>query len=154
MLPLEQLHPLVVHFPIVFTLSLFVLDLYARLKNIPLDGRGAVANLSAGVALLAAIGATIAATLGDAALDIASAGGVAESITETHETLGSITASVIAAWGLVRAFVWYRKTALGNSMQWGIVLVELVIAVMIVVTAYYGGQLVYEFGVNIKIPGS
>jgi len=152
MVPLEQVHPFAVHFPIAFTLSLFVLDLYARLKNIPLDGRGGVANLSAGLALLAGIGATVAASLGAAALAIATAGGVSESLTETHASLGAATASAIALWGLIRAFVWYRKMVLGNSLQWGIVIVELAIAAMIVITAYFGGQLVYEFGVNVNIP--
>ena len=152
MLPLEQIHPFVIHFPIVFFLSLFVLDLYAWLRNIPLDGRGGVANLSAGLAILAGLGATIAALFGAAALGVAQSGGVPEALTELHETLGGVTASAFALWGLIRAFVWYRKLTLGKSMTSGLVAVEFILAALIVVTAYFGGQLVYEFGVNVSVP--
>ena len=152
MLPLEQIHPFVIHFPIAFFLSLFLLDLYAWLRKIPIDGRGGVANLSVGLAILAGIGATIAASFGAAALGIAQTGGVPESVTELHETLGGITASLFAVWGLIRAFVWWRKMTIGKSMMLGIVVIELALAAMIVVTAYYGGQLVYEYGVNVSPP--
>ncbi|MCF6322146.1 MAG: DUF2231 domain-containing protein [Rhizobiaceae bacterium] len=154
MLSLEQIHPLLIHFPIVFFLSLFVLDLYAAIRNIPLAGRGGVANLSAGLAFLAGTGATIAAIFGDIALDIAKEGGVAEAVTETHETLGGITASAFAVWGLIRAYLWYRQSVLGKRGTGAIVFVELILAALIIVTAYYGGQLVYEFGVNVNIPAS
>jgi len=153
MLSLEQVHPFLIHFPIVFFLSLFILDLYAATKNISLDGRGAIANLSAGLAFLAGTGATIAAIFGALALEIAQEGGVAEAITETHETLGGITASAFAAWGLIRAFFWYRQISLNGTRTWLIIFVEFILSTLIIVTAYYGGQLVYEFGVNVKIPG-
>jgi uncharacterized membrane protein len=152
MLPLEQIHPFLIHFPIVFFLSLFVLDLYARFRNIPLDGRGGVANLSAGLAVLAGIGATFAAIFGALALDVATSGGVPETTTELHESLGGITASAFAVWGLIRGYVWYREHALSKSTTSVIVVVELVLTGLIFVTAYYGGQLVYEFGVNVSVP--
>ncbi len=152
MLPLEQIHPFVIHFPIAFFLSLFLLDLYAWAKRIPLDGRGGMANLSAGLALVAGIGATIAAIFGSLALGVATSSGVPEALTEPHETLGGITASAFAIWGLVRIFVWWRKFALGKGIIAGIILVELALSILIVITAFYGGQLVYEFGVNVAPP--
>jgi len=151
-MPIEQIHPFAVHFPIVFVLCLFVLDLYARLKSIPLDGRGGVANLSAGLAFLAGVGATIAAAFGAMALEVAASGGVPQSTTGRHEALGGSTASALAVWGLVRAFVWYRKIALSNAVISGFVIVEFLLAGLIVATSYYGGQLVYDFGVNVSIP--
>ncbi len=64
MLSLGQIHPLVIHFPIAFFISLFLLDLYAWAKKIPFDGRGGMVNLSAGLALLAGMAASAFAVLG------------------------------------------------------------------------------------------
>lgn len=152
MIPLQQIHPLVVHFPIVFFLSLAGLDLFARLKSIPIDGRGAISNLSAGLAVLAGIAAVAAFFFGDMALDIAKASGVPDATTETHELLGTATAILLALWGAIRALIWYRNTPLDKTKISGIVVLELSLAVLIITTAYFGGQLVYDFGVNVT-PG-
>lgn len=151
MIPIQQIHPLVVHFPIVFFLSLTALDLYARLKNVPIDGRGAIANLSAGLAVLAGITAIIAFIFGDMALEFAVAAGASESLTEMHETLGSTTAVLLAIWGTIRAFAWYRKIALDTTKTSVIVVIELLLTALIITTAYYGGQLVYDFGINVTL---
>jgi len=152
MIPIHQIHPLVVHFPIVFFLSLAALDIYARLRNIPIDGRGAIANLSAGLAFLAGVTAIIAFIFGDMALEFAVAAGALESLTEMHETLGSTTAVVLAIWGAIRAFAWYRKIPLNKAKSSAIVVIELLLTALIITTAYYGGQLVYDFGINVTIP--
>lgn len=149
MIPIEQFHPIVVHFPIVFFLSLVALDSFALFREIPIGGRGGVANLSAGLAVLAGLAAGAAYTFGDAAVDVALASGVAEARLETHQLLGTITAIVLALWGLVRAFIWWRRHPIGNGRAWGVVLAELTFSVLIITTAYYGGQLVYDFGVNV-----
>ncbi len=154
MIPLQQIHPIAIHFPIVFFLSMATLDLYARLRAIPIDGRGAIANLSAGLATLAGISAIIAYIFGDIALDIAKAGGVLESRTELHETLGTTTAIMLAIWAVVRALIWYRNTAVTQTKFSAIVAVELLLALLIITTAYFGGQLVYEYGVNVALPHS
>lgn len=152
MLPLEQFHPIVVHFPIVFFLSLAALDTFALARNVPIGGRGGVANLSAGLAVLAGLAAALSAVLGDAALDVALAGGTKAETLATHQTLGVTTAVVLTLWGLVRAFIWWRRMPINKAGVAGVVLVELAFAVLIIITAYYGGQLVYEFGVNVTIP--
>ena len=53
MLPIEQFHPLAVHFPIVLALSLAAFDIIALARGLEISGRGAVANVSAGLAALA-----------------------------------------------------------------------------------------------------
>jgi uncharacterized membrane protein len=151
-LPIEQLHPIAVHFPIVFLLSLAALDLFAVARKIPIDGRGGVANLSAGLAVLAGLGATAAYAFGDAALDIALAKGVAEAQLETHAMLGTITAALLALWGLARAFAWWRDLPIGGARAWCVVVVEIAFSLLIIAAAYFGGQLVYELGVNVNFP--
>ena len=152
MLPIEQLHPIVVHFPIVFFLSLVAVDAFALFRNMAIDGRGGVANLSAGLAVLAGLAAAAAYGLGDAALEIAVANGVAEARMETHQILGTTTAIALVLWGAARGFVWWRQMPINKGKARGVVLVELAFAILIIVTAFYGGQLVYEFGVNVAPP--
>ncbi len=154
MIPIQQIHPLAVHFPIVFFMSLAGLDLYARLKNVPLDGRGAISNLSAGLALLAGVSAIIAFLFGDMAMEMAEAAGASESQTGLHEMLGSVTGIVLAIWGAIRVFAWYRKIALNQAKTLAIVVIELLLAVLIITTAYYGGQLVYDYGINVTLTPS
>ncbi len=152
MIPLEQLHPIVVHFPIVFFLSLVALDAFALFRNKAIDGRGGVANLSAGLAVLAGLAAAAAYSFGDAALEIAVANGVAEAQLETHQILGTTTAIALVLWGLARGFAWWRRLPISKGRARGLVLVELGFAILIIVTAFYGGQLVYDLGVNVAPP--
>ena len=154
MIPIEQLHPIVVHFPIVFFLSLAALDTFALFRNSSIDGRGGIANLSAGLAVLAGLAAVAAYSFGDAALEVAQANGISEARLETHELLGTTTAIALAFWGLARAFFWWRRLPMDKGKVWGVVLVELAFSSLIITTAYYGGQLVYEFGVNVAISAS
>lgn len=71
MLPIEQIHPVVVHFPIVFTLTLATFDLIVLLRSGVIGGRGSVGNVSTGLAICAGIFAAIAFVFGDIALDVA-----------------------------------------------------------------------------------
>jgi len=149
MISIEQFHPIAVHFPIVFFLSLAALDSFAIVRNIPIDARGAIANLSAGLAVLSGLGAGAAYFFGDAALDVAEASGVPEIRTETHELLGTTTAVALGLWAVVRAYIWWQQIALSKQQTAAIVFVELALSTLIIITAYYGGQLVYDFGVNV-----
>ncbi len=151
MIPIEQFHSIAVHFPIVFFLSLAALDTFALVRSISIDARGAIANLSAGIAVLAGLAAGAAYTFGDAALDIAEAGGVPEIRTETHEYLGTATAIALGLWALARAYIWWQQIPLSKTRVTGVVLVELALSALIIITAYYGGQLVYDFGVNVTV---
>jgi uncharacterized membrane protein len=148
-LPIEQIHPLAVHFPIVFTLLLAVFDGGAKLRGISIGGRTVIANVSAGIALCAGVSAAIAFALGDLALDVALAKGTPLSVLETHEELGTITASVLFGWAVVRSVIWWRDTTLSRNLSWTVVAIEFALAGLIVATAYFGGQLVYEFGVGV-----
>ncbi|MBL4872309.1 MAG: DUF2231 domain-containing protein [Rhodobacteraceae bacterium] len=149
MLPLEQLHPVAVHFPIVLTLSLAVLDIIAYSRGVRLGGRGAYANLSAGIATAAGLFALVAFFLGDAAIDIAISRKIDPAILETHQDLGMFTAFALAAWGALRAYAWWRKIDLSANRAYLVLAVEVAFVFLILTVAYFGGQLVYDFGVNV-----
>ena len=149
MLPIEQFHPLVVHFPIVFTLTLVAFDSIASLRGANIGGRGVVGNISAGLAVVAGLAGAAAFIFGDIALDVALSAGGPVKVLETHEEFGKITAAVLVGWAFIRAFLWYRDVSIRRFRKAAIVFIELVAAVLIITTAYFGGRLVYDFGVGV-----
>lgn len=105
MLAIEQLHPLPVHFPTVFVLSLAIFDCIAIVRDARIDGRGAIVNLSTGLVMCAGI--TAAFIFGDLASDVAVAAGTPLAQLETHEESGTITVGILSVWALVRCVIWW-----------------------------------------------
>ena len=62
---------------------------------------------------------------------------------------GSITAAVLGLWALVRGYLWRREQPVAGSARIGITAIEAAIAALIIVTAYEGGELVYQLGVGV-----
>jgi len=149
MLAVQHIHPILVHFPIVFFISLAAVDLVAALRGRIITGRGALGNLSLGLALAAAAFAVAAYFMGDAALEFAESGGFHSDIAEMHEALGEATATAFAVWALFRLGLWWRDLRFTGAGAVVVSLVEVAGAALVVATAYYGGQLVYDLGVNV-----
>jgi uncharacterized membrane protein len=153
MFSLAEIHPVAVHFPIVLFLSLAAFDTIMVARGATLSGRSGIANLSAGLALLSGVAAIVAYLFGDLAYDIAISSGIAESKLETHEALGTWTAMLLVVWAALRSYFWWRGSTLANKGKRVIVGIELAGALLVVTTAYFGGQLVYELGVNVARAG-
>lgn len=65
---------------------------------------------------------------------------------ERHELLGFVTGGTFTVlWGLL---VWQRATLLASRFRWAYVAALWAAIILLVVTAWIGGRLVYEFGVN------
>lgn len=146
---LALIHPMIVHFPIVLIVLLMLADGVALMRGIPLSGRGGYASVSAAVAVLAGISAVVTAVFGSIAAQIAMSRGIPESVIETHETLGTTTAIAIGSWALIRAAFWWRGTEIAGRRVLGVAAVDLAIFAIVTATAYFGGQLVYDHGVNV-----
>jgi uncharacterized membrane protein len=153
MLTIAHIHPMLVHFPIVFVLSLAILDTVATLRGVPVTGRGGIGNVSTGLALLSGLFAIGAYIFGDMALEFAEAGGFHNDVAEIHETLGEATAAAFALWAIVRIVGWWRNARLRGGSAVLLSLVELAGAGVVMATAYFGGQLVYDLGVNVAQAG-
>jgi len=149
MLSIESIHPIAVHFPIVFGLTLAAFDVVMLIMRRPIGGRGTFATISAGIAVLAGVFALIASTFGDMALEAVSHVGVPAAAFDTHEMLGSSTATGLAIWAAVRALGWWRQIDLSGWRVVAVVLVELLFCAAIITTAYYGGELVFAHGVAV-----
>jgi uncharacterized membrane protein len=153
MMTIAHIHPMLVHFPIVFFLSLAILDTVATMRGVSVTGRGAIGNVSTGLALLAGLFAIVTYVFGDMALEFAEAGGFHSDIAEVHEGLGEATAAAFAIWAIVRVVAWWRNAHWRGGGAALLTLVELLGAVIVVTTAYYGGELVYNLGVNVATAG-
>lgn len=149
MISLEQLHPMVLHFPIVFAVTLAILDLIALVRGLPLGGRSPFAMVALGTSVAAGASAALAAGLGDVAAEIAVARGVPDALIETHEGLGMTTAALLGTWAVLRVWGWWRNLDLTGGRKLAIVGVDLAILGLVALTAHFGGQLVYEHGVNV-----
>ena len=114
-----------------------------------MTGRSSAANASTGLALLAGLSAIVTYFFGDLALTIAENGGFSSEIAEIHESLGMATATAFVIWAAVRAFLWWRDIRLSGRLAAAVPALEFLGAALVMTTAYYGGQLVYELGVNV-----
>ena len=151
-MPLEHIHPMLVHFPIVLALLALAFDglwlMAGRNKAAP------IIRLQTGtiVFTLGALGAIAAFAFGDLAYDIAVTKGIAPATLESHEGWGSTTTMVFVAVAALRLVLWWRGL---DQKPVGIFLAvggTAVVAAMILVSAYFGGHLVYDLGVNIPLP--
>lgn len=145
----QHIHPILVHFPIVLIYTLVVIDLIAVASSNALTMRSGVGTISSFVALAAGLFAVSTWFFGGVALDYAEATGFRSEIAEMHESLGAISAIAFLSWGLFRLALWVRNRELG-TVAFAIPAIEIMGAVLVTVTAYYGGQLVYDLGVNVS----
>jgi len=149
MIPVQHIHPMLVHFPIVFFLTLALFDVVAMARGVTVTGRSAAGAVSLALAAAAAVSAIATYLFGGLALGVAEAGGFSSDVAEIHESLGGVTMAVFAVWALLRAYFWWRNTRLTGMRAFFVPAVEVAGAVLVTVTAYYGGQLVYDLGVNV-----
>ncbi|CAN5527577.1 hypothetical protein BH10PSE7_BH10PSE7_02480 [soil metagenome] len=144
----QHIHPILVHFPIVLIYTLTVIDILAQARHQDVTIRSGVGTISTYMAVACGLFAIMTWYFGGVALDVAEAGGFSSPIAETHEGLGGIAGFAFLLWGLVRLALWIRNRAHG-SLAIAIPAVELAGCILVTVTAYYGGQLVYDLGVNV-----
>lgn len=149
MIPLEEVHPALVHFPVVFILCAFVLDAFLVSRRQDLAERTCLVNLALALWVLAALTAGVAAFFGDVALDRAVARGFPVPPMELHEELAVTTLSLAALLAAVRALAWWRGVRLSAGRAWLVLVGGTVVVGLLLVTAYHGGELVYRLGVNV-----
>ena len=148
MVPIQHIHPILVHFPIVLIYTLAAIDLVALAGGSAVTRRSGAGTISTFVALAAGVFSLGTWFFGGLALDHAEAAGFSSDIAEIHESLGGITAIAFLIWGLVRLALWIRNREF-RAVTIAIPLIEIAGTMLVTATAYYGGLLVYELGVNV-----
>ncbi len=139
-LPMESVHPLIVHFPIALLLAAVFLDLLALTLRRPGLHRVALWNLSLGT-----VGAAVAVLTGLQAEDIAKHSFEIWKVMGLHERLG-ITTLIL---GLMATAIRLRyRDQLTPRTRLLSLLIMLAITSTLAYGAFLGGRLVYEFGVG------
>jgi uncharacterized membrane protein len=139
-LPMESIHPLVVHFPIALLLTALFLDGLALALRRPGIHRVALWNL-----FLGTMGAAVAVWTGLRAAEIAKHSFEIHQVMELHQKLGIVTlilGFLVVGWRLFRRD---RLTTRGRLLT---LVVMLAMAGTLGFGAHLGGRLVYEFGVG------
>ena len=143
------IHPMLVHFPIVFLISAVAMDIISLSIKKNLASREGLPLISLSALLLGTLSAGIAAIFGDMAFDRAVALGFSAGPIETHETMALITIAVFSLYCLLRLWALWRRYSLSGLAGWLSALLGIVGVGLLITTAYYGGELVYHFGVNV-----
>jgi uncharacterized membrane protein len=149
MIPIQLVHPMIVHFPIVFLLTTLILDFAAMARGGDLGGAALLPRVSAGALALAAGFGVVAFLFGDIAYDRAVAAGFPRDALEAHEGLGTATMAILVALALLRLAARWVGIGMGGGRGWLLALGTLAATGVMLTAAYHGGQLVYELGVNV-----
>ena len=139
-LPMESVHPLLVHFPIALLLSALLVDGLAIVLKQPGLHRVALWNLYLGT-----LGAGVAVLTGLQAEVIAKHTFEIHEVMELHRKLGLATfilGSLVVTWRL------WKQDGLSTRGRALTLLVMLAMAGTLLYGAHLGGRLVYEFGVG------
>jgi uncharacterized membrane protein len=149
MLPITEIHPMLVHFPIVLWISAEAIAVVVLLRGGDLSARQQWPTTAFYCLLAGTAFAALAAIFGDIALDHAVAAGFAAGPLEIHETVAVITLSVFALHTALRLLAIWKRYALTGIRGWLTELPGLVGIGGLLATAYLGGELVYHMGVNV-----
>jgi uncharacterized membrane protein len=149
MISIALIHPMLVHFPIVLLITACAMDIILLSMKKDLTSRQCLSMVALAALLLGTLAAGLAAIFGDIALDRAISLGFPPGPLETHETFALITIAVFSVHCLLRLLALWRRIPLRGSIGWMSALPGMVGVVLLVFTAYYGGELVYHFGVNV-----
>lgn len=152
MIHITEIHPMLVHFPIVLWIGAETIAVIVLLRGGDLSARQqwptvAFYSLLAGTAF-----AFVAALFGDIALDHAVAAGFAVGPMETHEAAAVTTLIIFALHAALRLLAIWRQYPLTGLRGWLAELPGLTGIAGLLTTAYLGGQLVYHMGVNVAAP--
>lgn len=145
-----HIHPALVHFPIVLIILSTCADLVLLFKAQSLTGRGCLSRAATGAVLCGAAFSIPTAIIGDMAFDQAISLGFPRGPLVQHHDFGIATAAILVTLGMVRAFAWWRGHELSLWRGWAYWGLSLLGLGVLVATAYFGGHLVYDLGVNVS----
>jgi uncharacterized membrane protein len=148
-IPIQHIHPMIVHFPIALILSVAAVELIGVALGRDVTGRSPLGSLSTSMIVIAALAAATAYYFGDVALTFAESNGFESEVAEVHESLGKLVAISVFVWAIVRVALWWMNVHLSRPLAFVIPAVSIVGAGLVTWTAYYGGQLVFDLGVNV-----
>lgn len=139
---LDNIHPLLVHFPIAFLTGFFILDLLGTFTNKAVWRSAASAMLYFGT-----IGAALTVATGLQAADSVAHGGSVHGIMETHRKIGISILSLSVVLSFWRLFAGSMIRGAANGL---FLLLSAILCGLIIIGADLGGLMVYEYGVAVE----
>jgi len=149
MIDLAHIHPMLVHFPIVLLLLGVGLEFLVMARGRDPAAHECLPNTALATLLLGALAAIVTAIFGEIAAGIAVAHGFPKAPIEVHEGFGLTTMWWFIVLSLLYLLAWWRRYPLAGAKGWWLFIAGLIGAVLVILTAYHGGHLVYDIGVNI-----
>lgn len=145
---LEYLHPIFVHFPVALTLAGTALLLWGALKKAPRVTRGGLMVLV--LAGVLAVPTYITGQVARSVLEDSAGFAHAEAVADRHEDLGLYSLGLLISLGVLSALA-LRRDEPEEDPRWGLAALALAASLLLVATAFYGGRLVFEHGVGVRV---
>jgi len=140
---IEKIHPMIVHFPIALLITSLFFDFLMLVTKKEGFERTAFHLLTLGV-----LGSLAAIVFGILAEDAAGNRPGIHDIIETHELLAVSTAGLFVIILIVR-YIFMKKDNFQAIRPYYLIVATIGVALLLT-TAYYGGQLVYEYGAAVN----
>lgn len=139
---MHPIHPIVVHFPIALLCASVAFDALA--SRWPTGG---LRESSLYTLLVGVMSAAFAVATGGMEEDLAERAGAPKAVIELHESLGTVTLVVfVALLGLRLAMQWgWLKEIRSLTLGLGVIGIAI-----LALTGYWGGELVYTYGIGVK----
>lgn len=148
MIDIAHIHPMLIHFPLALTPLAVAIQLLALYRQGNIFERGCLQATGVSLIALAAVAAIVAAIFGDIALEHAVDAGVSRDVLEGHEELGKSSAAALTIIALAELWL-YRRHVTAVAVKGGAALVGVLMVLLLITTAYFGGDLVYGHGVAV-----
>lgn len=150
MIDLTHIHPMLVHFPIVFFITATVIFLVIAIRSGNIAARECLSLTGAAILVAGLLIGYLAAFFGDIALDAAVAKGFAVPPLEHHEEMAATTLTFFSVLAVVQLFAIWKKIPVDHKRAWYFAAAAVVGVALLIFTAYLGGHLVYDIGVNVN----
>ena len=149
MIPVELIHPMIVHFPLALFPAAIALDLWILMRGGDLAARQPLPQIALATYVAATLLALLAVILGGFAFDAALARGFPEAALEAHEEIAQWSFFIFAGITAVRLFVYFRRVNMARLRGGAIAFASVAAYSLMLIAAYRGGELVYQLGVNV-----
>ena len=144
---LAYLHPMFVHFPVALSLVGTGLLGWGTLRRQPLTVRAGLIVLC--LAAVLSIPTYITGEVARSVMEDQAQFMRAPALLDRHEDLGLYSMAALIALGILSGIALIKREYEGQSL-WTIAVLALAVAVLVAVTAFYGGRLVFEEGIGVS----
>ena len=144
---LAYLHPMFVHFPVALSLVGTGLLGWGTLRRQPPTVRAGLVVLC--LAAVLSVPTYITGEVARSVMEDQAQFMRAPALLDRHEDLGLYSMAALIALGILSGIALIKREYEGQSL-WTIAVLALAVAVLVAVTAFYGGRLVFEEGIGVS----